>query len=221
MRGSSVMTDTRASTPNSLRPYDPDKRWNVIITGSRDFPHEKTVRDFVRLLATRYRHHVDLYVGDARGVDHWAALEARNWNRRDKLIGLQVFKADWDTLGKRAGYIRNEQMVRQALHAPGRVTRLFAFWDGKSNGTRHTIDIAATEGVKTYKTITGLGACPVSGWYYKCENVLLEGHHVCARHAFDFCYVCGAKGIEKECAYAGGAFACGVPLCGDCEHHHG
>lgn len=51
--------------------------------------------------------------------------------------GLPVdeFRADWDTHGKSAGYKRNSQMADHA-------DMLIAFWDGKSKGTKHMIDLA-------------------------------------------------------------------------------
>ena len=45
------------------------------------------------------------------------------------------FPADWDKYGKAAGYKRNEEMARNA-------DALIAFWDGKSRGTKHMIDLA-------------------------------------------------------------------------------
>jgi hypothetical protein len=43
-----------------------------------------------------------------------------------------VFHADWDGLGKRAGFIRNEEVVSYC-------DVLVAFWDGVSRGTAHAI----------------------------------------------------------------------------------
>ena len=43
--------------------------------------------------------------------------------------------ADWNKYGKRAGYLRNADMAKEA-HA------LIAFWDGKSKGTNHMIQLA-------------------------------------------------------------------------------
>ena len=43
--------------------------------------------------------------------------------------------ANWDTFGKRAGYIRNQEMANNA-------DALVAFWDEESKGTRHMIEIA-------------------------------------------------------------------------------
>ena len=45
------------------------------------------------------------------------------------------FPADWDKHGKSAGYIRNKEMAKYA-------DALIAFWDGKSKGTKHMIDLA-------------------------------------------------------------------------------
>lgn len=61
-----------------------------------------------------------------------------------KVKGYQImyFPADWDTQGKKAGYIRNEQMVKNA-------DALVAFWDGKSKGTKHMIDTAEKHGLPT------------------------------------------------------------------------
>ena len=52
------------------------------------------------------------------------------------------FPADWDKYGKAAGYKRNDEMARNA-------DALIAFWDGKSRGTRHMIDLAKKYGLQT------------------------------------------------------------------------
>ena len=50
------------------------------------------------------------------------------------------FPADWNNpkLGKRAGYVRNEQMGEFATH-------LFMIWDGHSNDSRHMLEVAKTK----------------------------------------------------------------------------
>lgn len=69
--------------------------------------------------------------GGAVGVDRWAADAAREH-------GLQLVEIlpDWNAHGKAAGIIRNREIVRQA-------EAVVAFWDGKSKGTRSTIEMAA------------------------------------------------------------------------------
>jgi hypothetical protein len=49
----------------------------------------------------------ELLVGDAKGVDQ----AARAW-AEEKGIKCEVFLADWEGLGKKAGPARNERMVR-------------------------------------------------------------------------------------------------------------
>lgn len=54
---------------------------------------------------------------------------------------LSKFPADWDSYGKSTGYRRNVEMAQFAV-ANGNIGVLVAFWDGKSKGTKHMIDIA-------------------------------------------------------------------------------
>jgi len=75
-----------------------------------------------------------LVSGGARGPDSWAALIAKQYN-----FPIQVFVADWETYGKRAGMLRNSEIVRNA-------DWVIAFWDGTSRGTRDTIGKAHDAG---------------------------------------------------------------------------
>ena len=76
--------------------------------------------------------------GCARGVD---ALGEKFAN--DNSLPLEKYPADWDTYGKRAGYIRNAEMADNA-------EALLAIWDGESRGTKHMIDIAREKGLEVY-----------------------------------------------------------------------
>ena len=68
-----------------------------------------------------------------------------------KVAGYEVskFSADWDRLGKRAGYVRNAEMAKYAM-ADGNYGVLIAFWDGKSKGTKHMIDLAKKSGLDVH-----------------------------------------------------------------------
>jgi len=57
------------------------------------------------------------------------------------------FEAQWDALGKRAGFARNEEMSLEASH-------LLSFWDGESRGTENMIKLAKEKGliVHTFDT---------------------------------------------------------------------
>ena len=100
----------------------------IAIVGSRDWPvnPQKIWRYIDRLDPG-----VDVILsGAARGVDSIAAAYGRKNNFR-----VMEFKADWDNLGRGAGYIRNEALVAAA-------DKVVAFWDGESKGTKHSIDLA-------------------------------------------------------------------------------
>jgi len=49
-------------------------------------------------------------------------------------IEKQIFYPEWRKYGKQAGYLRNIKIIRNA-------DLVFAFWDGQSPGTRHTINL--------------------------------------------------------------------------------
>jgi hypothetical protein len=68
--------------------------------------------------------------GAARGAD---ALGER-WACENAVLLLRV-PAEWDTHGRRAGYLRNLEMAKQAQ-------ALIALWDGSSRGTAHMIETA-------------------------------------------------------------------------------
>ncbi|MCD7996506.1 MAG: SLOG family protein [Clostridiales bacterium] len=71
--------------------------------------------------------------GTARGADKLGEYYAERTNLKKR------FPADWDNLGKRAGYVRNAEMAKYAAKEVG---VLIAFWDGISRGTKHMIDLA-------------------------------------------------------------------------------
>jgi hypothetical protein len=49
-------------------------------------------------------------------------------------IDTLIFPADWDKHGKAAGFIRNEDIIKNCDQA-------IAFWDHVSKGTRHSISL--------------------------------------------------------------------------------
>jgi hypothetical protein len=54
-----------------------------------------------------------------------------------------LFPANWKRYPRIAGFLRNEDMLSVATH-------LVAFWDGKSSGTRHMIEIAKGKGIPVW-----------------------------------------------------------------------
>lgn len=126
------------------------KEIRVIIAGSRDFDDfPKLMNSCIDILSSITNKNNDLdkiriVSGTARGADKLGEQYA-------KIAGYEVsrFPADWDGLGKRAGYIRNAEMAKFAV-ADGNYGVLIAFWDGKSKGTKHMIDLANKYGLEVH-----------------------------------------------------------------------
>lgn len=76
--------------------------------------------------------------GGARGPDTYGESFAN-----DNAIPVVRFPADWNTLGKSAGYVRNIKMAQYA-------DALLAVWDGKSKGTAHMIEAMKKERKPVY-----------------------------------------------------------------------
>jgi len=76
--------------------------------------------------------------GGARGVDRLG----EDWARR-RGLPVRVYEPDWARLGKRAGYVRNAEMVRVS-------EAVVILYDGVSKGTAHTLRIARAAGLPVY-----------------------------------------------------------------------
>lgn len=107
------------------------ENFKVIIAGSRGFSNYKLLKDecdkFLR--DKRKEYNIIIISGGARGADFYGEKYAK-----DEGFSLEVFPANWNKFGKSAGFRRNEQMAEVA-------DALIAFWDGKSHGTKHMIEI--------------------------------------------------------------------------------
>lgn len=101
---------------------------NVAIVGSRTYPELWRVVEYIRSLPAD----TVIVSGGARGVDSVAESAARKFG-----LSLRVFLADWNQFGKSAGYRRNVDIVNMA-------DKVVAFWDGKSKGTQHSMNLAKT-----------------------------------------------------------------------------
>ena len=105
----------------------------VIIAGTRDF------NDYAFL-----KKNVDYFLQGINPNNEEIEIVSDNTICADKLgeryakehnLPVKLFPANWDKYGKRAGYLRNQEMANYA-------DMLIAFWDEKSKGTKHMIDIA-------------------------------------------------------------------------------
>ena len=113
---------------------------NIAVIGGRDFNDYDLMRKVLN-------HHNDnltfvncIVSGGAKGADTLAEKYAAEISRE-----MVVFKPDYKKYGRAAPFIRNTQIVEFA-------DEVFAFWDGKSNGTRDAINKAKKLGKKVYVT---------------------------------------------------------------------
>lgn len=119
----------------------------IIVAGGRDFDDydllSETLKEYTDKFRSEEKDRIVIISGGARGADKLGEKFALSNGFIHRII-----LADWDRYGKSAGYIRNRQM---AIHAAGAGDRgvLFAFWDGKSRGTKHMIDLAEKYGLET------------------------------------------------------------------------
>ena len=111
----------------------------IIIAGSRGFNDFETLRfmcdDIIR---KEEWDEIEIVSGGARGADKLGIRYAYTRNYK-----LTVFRADWKTYGKGAGYLRNHDMAHYS-------DALIAFWDGESKGTQHMIKLAEEHALTTY-----------------------------------------------------------------------
>lgn len=107
----------------------------TIIAGSRDIADMFLLMKAIQLSQFNIS---EVVCGMATGMDtigeRWALYND---------IPVIYFPADWNTLGKRAGYVRNKEMAK---YGEG----LIAIWNGVSKGTKHMIDLAVEYKLKTF-----------------------------------------------------------------------
>jgi hypothetical protein len=112
-----------------------DNKIRIIICGSRGFTDYIYFKRELDKLFQNNLENLVIYSGCASGPDNMAIQYCKERN-----IYCEKFPADWDTHGKSAGYIRNVDMAKFA-------NAVLAFWNNKSRGTKHMIDIANKKGL--------------------------------------------------------------------------
>ena len=110
----------------------------LVVCGSREFDDlsllvqilDAHIIKITQAGRLEYYENIEIVEGGARGVDRMARSYATM-----RKYPYKTFEADWKAHGKRAGMIRNEQMWNYGDEG-------VAIWDGKSTGTRHSIECA-------------------------------------------------------------------------------
>ena len=97
------------------------------IVGSRSF----TDYEFLKNALDPLKEQIELVIsGGANGAD----LLGERWAAENN-IPVKIFYPDWKRYEKRAGFIRNEEIVKES-------DAIVAFQVNESKGTQHTIDLA-------------------------------------------------------------------------------
>ena len=98
----------------------------IAIIGSRNFTNYKLLQEILE----QYKPKITLVVsGTAKGADSLG----EKWALENNIQTL-IFPADWNQYGKRAGFIRNEDIIKNC-------DCCVAFWDGESKGTKHSLSL--------------------------------------------------------------------------------
>jgi hypothetical protein len=110
---------------------------NIAVVGSRTFTDYFLLEDVLNEHTTSLD---TLVSGGAAGADTLAEHYAKDYG-----LKMIVHKPEWKKYGRAAGFIRNQLIVDDA-------DILIAFWDGKSKGTQHSINLAKQKGIKVIIT---------------------------------------------------------------------
>ena len=100
----------------------------VIVAGSRNFNDYNLLKNKLDVILSNQKE-VIIVSGTARGADKLGERYAEETHHK-----LEKYPAMLDIYGKSAGYKRNEEMAKVA-------DSCVVFWDGKSSGTKHMIDL--------------------------------------------------------------------------------
>jgi hypothetical protein len=139
----------------------------ILVTGSRNLPPSK-FKAVEALLQGLYENHSygygTLYMdpffvvhGCAPGADHaahvWASIPGPHPGDIEDMTGpcpvREVkFPADWNKYGKRAGYIRNSEMI---AYGPDLV--LAFFYLERTQGTAMTVKLAKDAGIEVWEML--------------------------------------------------------------------
>lgn len=130
------------------------KDFRVIVAGGRKFNNydvlKKELDTWKKSKKLNEDDKVTIICGCAEGADDLGREYAKE-------AGFEVkeFPANWTLLGKVAGILRNKEMAKFASESESEDGVLFAFWNGKSKGTKNMIDTAIQYGldihIRSYK----------------------------------------------------------------------
>ena len=131
----------------------------IAIVGSRSINNLELLEGIWKSLELPYKD-VTIVSGDAIGVDTNAHDFANKYN-----LELKEYIPDWNRYGKKAGFKRNIDIIKDC-------DICIAIWDGKSQGTKHDIDLCKAYFKRLYVWNNSPGHKQL--YTYKYENTQLE-----------------------------------------------
>lgn len=114
---------------------------NICIAGSRNIIDRISIYSIIEqgmIRLCKDKNNITFVLGGAKGVDTIAEEYVKSGD-----YNIIKILPDWNTHGKKAGYLRNAEMIKIS-------DGLIAIWDGVSNGTKHTINLANNKQIPTY-----------------------------------------------------------------------
>lgn len=115
------------------------EEFNIIIAGGRDFNDYGLLKEKVdKIISDKIKtHKISIISGQADGADKLGERYAS-----ENKLRIMKFNTDWGVYGKEAWKNTNVNMANYA-------DALIAFWDGKSSGTKHMIEVARGKNIPT------------------------------------------------------------------------
>lgn len=110
----------------------------IIIAGSRTFTDYKKLSEVCDQFL---QDQTDIEI--VSGAYYKGADKLGEQYAKERGYKITQFPADWERYGRAAGPKRNEQMANYA-------GALIAFWDGKSKGTKHMLEVAKCRGLNIF-----------------------------------------------------------------------
>lgn len=102
----------------------------IAVVGGRKFSNYNLLKETLE-----QENYIGILIsGGAKGADQMAERYAL-----EKNLPTLILRPLWDLHGKKAGFIRNKEIVEAC-------DKLIAFWDGQSKGTSHSIYLARSLG---------------------------------------------------------------------------
>ena len=109
----------------------------IIVTGSRNYTDSRRVREIllsITLDSNINKEDITMYHGGCRGADRCSEQVAKTFGWK-----VKTFHADWSQYGLKAGPIRNQRMVDEAINSNDKIKVIAIHED--INNSKGTIDM--------------------------------------------------------------------------------